>query len=316
MVAVYHIALLVHGQAAVGVSVKGEAHIQAVIQHELLQLADMGGAAVHVDIQSVGPVGNHMGVGPQGVEDALGHLPGAAVGAVQTDLEVLVGTGCQRNKVAYVAVSPGGIVHGAAYGIQLSVGQLLIGVQISLDTVQQIFLHLLPVAVNELDAVVVVGVVAGGDHDAAVKVIGSGNIGHAGGAGDMEQVGVCPGGGEPGAQRRLEHVTGSAGGLAYDHLCLMIFAVIPAQIAPYLKGVVHSEINVGFSSEAVGSEIFTQKNSLPLKFSCRRRVNTGGDIQGYLQEGSGNIAVGPAIYHLKNRIGLLLAGGQQKDVAG
>ena len=107
MVAVYHIALLVHGQAAVGVPVKGEAHIQAVVQHELLQLADMGGAAVHIDVQPVGPVGDHIGVGPQSVKDTLGHLPGAAVGAVQADLEVLVGAGGQRDEVAYVAVAPG-----------------------------------------------------------------------------------------------------------------------------------------------------------------------------------------------------------------
>ena len=132
----------------------------------------------------------------------------------------------------------------------------------------------------------------------------------------MEQVGIRPGGGEPGAESRLKHVAGAAGVLANDHLGLVVPAVVPAQIAAYLEGVVHSQIGIGFSSEAVGSEIFTQKDSLPLKFCGRRRVCADGDLQGYLQEGSGDIAVRPAVYHLKNRIRLLRPGGQEKDLAG
>ena len=42
-------------------------------------------------------------------------------------------------------------------------------VEVSLNQEQRFFVHFLAVAVNELDAVVIVRVVAGGDHDAAVE---------------------------------------------------------------------------------------------------------------------------------------------------
>ena len=258
VVAVDDIALLVHRQAAIRVAIKGEAHVQAVFHHELLQLADMGGAAVHVDVQAVGPVGNHIGIGPQGVKHALGHLPGAAVGAVQADLEVFIGPGGQGDQVADVAVAAGRIVHGAADGVPLGVGQGFVRVQIGLDALQQALLHFLPVAVDELDPVVMIGVVAGGDHDAAVKVVRTGDVGHAGGAGHMQQISVRPGGGEAGAEGRLIHVAGATGVLADDHLGFVILAIVPAQVAADLEGMVHGQVLIGFPAEAVSSEIFTQ----------------------------------------------------------
>ena len=54
MVAVDLVALLVHGEAAVGVAVKGEAHVEMVVDNELLEIMYMRRAAVDVDVQAVG----------------------------------------------------------------------------------------------------------------------------------------------------------------------------------------------------------------------------------------------------------------------
>ena len=48
----------------------------------------------------------------QGVEHAFGNHPGASVGTVQADPHVLVGTGCQGNKVTRIAVPACRMVHG------------------------------------------------------------------------------------------------------------------------------------------------------------------------------------------------------------
>ena len=103
-----------------------------------------------------------------------------------------------------------------------------------------------------------IGVVAGGDHDAAVKVVRPGDVGHAGGAGHMQQVSVRSGSGEAGAECRLIHIAGAPGVLADDHLGLVILAIVPAQVAADLEGMVHGQVLIGFPAEAVSSEIFTQ----------------------------------------------------------
>ena len=257
LVAVDHFALLVHREAPVRVPVEGKADVQELLPHQLLELLQMGGAAVHVDVQAVGPVADHIGIGAQGVKHALGHHPGAAVGAVQADPVALIGAGGQADQVADVAVAAGGVVHGLAdVGIG-GVGQLLVGVQIGLDAGQHRLLHLLPLGVDELDAVVVIGVVAGGDHDAAVKIVRAGDVGDAGGAGDVQQVRVRAGGGEPGAEGAFKHVAGAAGILADDHHGLVGLAVVPAQVPPDAESMIDGQALVGLSAETVGPEVFT-----------------------------------------------------------
>ena len=72
----------------------------------------MGGTAACIDIQAVRLIINHIGGCSQGVEHAFGNHPGASVGTVQADPHVLVGTGCQGNKVTRIAVPACRMVHG------------------------------------------------------------------------------------------------------------------------------------------------------------------------------------------------------------
>ena len=261
MVAVYLVALFVHRKAAVGVAVERETHVETVFDNELSELFKVGGAAVYVDVQSVGSVADNVGIRAERVKHALRHLPCAAVRAVKTDLFALVGARRQRDEVADVAVSAGGVVDGAAYFVTLSVGQRLIGVEICLNTVKQALLHFFAVAVYELYAVVVVGVVACGDHDAAVEVIRPCDVGHARRAGDVQEIGVRAGGGKTRAERRLKHIAGAAGVLADNYLCLMLPAVVPAEVTADFESMVNRQIDIGLSAKAVGSEIFAHWNS-------------------------------------------------------
>ena len=87
------------------------------------------------------------------------------------------------------------IVHGAADVLPVGKGQLRpilikdmeLAVDVVLHQQQGLLGHLFAVAVDQLDAVVVERVMAGGDHNAAVKIIHAGNVGHAGGGGDQIQ---------------------------------------------------------------------------------------------------------------------------------
>ena len=223
-VTVDDVALLVHRQAAVGVAVKGKAHVQVVLHHELLQAFQVSRAAISIDVGAVWIVVHHMGLRAQGVEDARGDAVGTAVGAVQADLQAAEGVDRLGDEVSHIAVAAFGVVDGTADLVLGGARQLFLRVvQIGFDLVDDALLHLLPFAVEQLDAVVVEGVVAGGDHDAAVEPFRPGDIGHAGSGGHVEQVSVGARGGHAGGQGVLQHIAGTAGILADDDPTLLAF---------------------------------------------------------------------------------------------
>ena len=147
-------------------------------------------AAIDIDIQSVGGIAYDICIRAESIKHALCHHPSAAVCAVKPDPFALIGTRGKRDKKTDIAVSACRIVNRSAYlvigrirqAVRLSGGCL---VDIFLDTFKDIVLHLFTAAVYELNAVVVIRVVACGYHYAAVEIIGSCYIRHTGSRGDM-----------------------------------------------------------------------------------------------------------------------------------
>ena len=274
-----HIALFIHAEAAVCIAIIGKAHIQTLFHHELLQALDVGGACVQVDVQAVGLVVDDIGVCAQRIEHALGNVPAGTVGTVQTHLDALEGVDAQADQVAHVAVAARHIVHGAADMLPVGKGQLRpilikdmeLAVDVVLHQQQGLLRHLFAVAIDQLDAVVVERVMAGGDHNAAVKIIHTDNVGHAGGGGDVQQVGICAGSGQARHQAVLEHIAGAAGILANDDAGRLAVAaalpqciIIPAQKTAHLVGVVGGQVHTGLATEAIGSKIFSHDSLLLL----------------------------------------------------
>ena len=175
------------------------------------------GAAVHVDVFAVGRIAHHRHLGAQGLEHALGQLPGGAIGAVQAHAQALIGVRSQRDQVADIAIAPGGVIHHAADALARGQRRGRARIQKRLGALDHRVLHLFALGVDKLEPVIPIGIVAGADHHAAVKALGAGHIGHAGRGGDVQQVSVRAGGGKPCAQRILQHIAGGAGILADDH---------------------------------------------------------------------------------------------------
>ena len=117
----------------------------------------------------------------------------------------------------------------------------------------------------------------GGDHDAAVKIIYTGDIGNGGSGGDMHDVGICPAGHESGAECILKHIGGTAGIFADDDFCffILIHAVIPAEKTADFDGMVKSEVFVGFPTEAVGAEVFSHLRNSPFIWITSHRKTVG-----------------------------------------
>ena len=223
------------------------------------------------DLRDILLIVDDIGICVQSIKHGFGNIPSCTVGTVQTDFDALEGIDAQRNQVANIAVAACHLVHSAADVLAVSERQLRpvlikhmkLAVDVVLHQQQGLLGHFLAVAVDQLDAVIIVGVVAGRDHDAAVKVVYAGNVGHRRGRGDVEQVGICAGGGQTCDQTIPEHIGAAAGILANDDAGGLIVAValaqcvvVPAQETANLVGMVGGQINTSFTTEAISSKIF------------------------------------------------------------
>ena len=73
----------------------------------------------------------------------------------------------------------------------------------------------------------------------------------------MQKIGISTRCSKACAQCRLEHIARTAGVLADDNTSLVFLAVVPAEIAAYLKCMHDRKVNIRFPAEAVSSEIFS-----------------------------------------------------------
>ena len=82
MVASDDITLLVHAQAAVGVTIEGKTNIQTLLHNKLLQTLNMRRTGVVVDVRAIRLVVYDIGVCTQRIENAFSDVPRTSVGAV------------------------------------------------------------------------------------------------------------------------------------------------------------------------------------------------------------------------------------------
>ena len=272
MVASDNITLFIHTQATISIAVIGETNIQTLLYHELLQALNVSRSSIVIDIRTVGLCIDDVGVSTQRIEHRLSDVPACTVGAVQTNLHALEGVDAQADQVAHVAVTACHIVHGAADMLTVGKGQfrpvlvkhMKLAVDVVLHQQQGLLRHFLTVAVDQLDTVVIIGVVAGRDHDAAIKVIHASDVSHTGRSSDMQQVSVCSGGGQSCHQTILEHIGAAAGVLTDNDTGRLVVAValahcviIPAKEAANLVGVVSGQRDSRLTTEAVSSKILS-----------------------------------------------------------
>ena len=257
LVAVYHATALVHGQAAIGIAVIGKAHVQALLHHMALQALHMRGAAVDVDVKAIGRGVDHAHVGAQRVEHRLGNRGSRAVGAVDADLDALqrkVRAGDERSNVAVAALH---VVHRGADVVARCQRHLALAIDIVLDELQYVLVHLKAVAVDELNAVIAKRVVARADHDAAIEAAFHGLMRYARRGDHVQHIGVRTARDQAAHQRRLKHIARATCVLAHDdaRLSTAVGTVIPAHKTANLISVLYRQPNVGLTAKAVGAKV-------------------------------------------------------------
>ena len=270
LVAVNLVAQLVAGQAAVGVAVKGNAQIVAAGLDHGAQLVQVGGAAAVVDVHAVGVGVDDVGVQlGETVKQPGGSGGRGAVGAVHQNphaRQIRAHGGGQMVDVVLPLLLVGvDDPADVAVGLQ---GDLLAGEDDVLNLTLQGVGELEALTVEDLDAVVLKGVVGGGDDDTGVGVVVHRDPGHGRGGNDAQMKHIGAGGAQSGNQSTLQQVRGDAGVLADGHQRLVV-ALSGEHLSggqAHLVGQSGVQTGVDHAADSVSTKQFSHIQNIP--FCC------------------------------------------------
>ena len=228
LVAIDQIAALIDEDQPVGIAVERDADVGPELPHLVLQLVGGGRAAIVVDVEAVrlDADGDDLGAElPQGVGgDAIGGTVGAIDHHPQARKGELLGEGV----LGELDIAGLGILDslGAAHLVGPGERHALAGFDQRLDGRLVRVGKLEPVRAEDLDAIVVEGIVRGRDHDAEVGPERACQHGHGRGGQRTEQEHVHAGRQEPGGKRLLDHVTRQTRVLAHHHAVAVAAAAV------------------------------------------------------------------------------------------
>ena len=216
LVAVDFLPGFIYHEAPVRVPVEGHAQIVSSRCHHTFEPFQVGGAALVVDVHPVGPGMNHIGVqAGEACEQPGGGGGSGAIGAVHQNMRPRKGPLHRGGQIANIilALLLVGVDHPANLPMGLE-GQLLAAQYQSFNLPLQSVGELEALAVEDFNAVVLKGVVGGGDDNSRVRPGVHRDPGHTGGGNDPQMEHVRPGGAQPRNQGSLQQIGGNAGILA------------------------------------------------------------------------------------------------------
>ena len=265
LVAVDDMAVLVGDDHAVGVAVERDADVGAHLAHLAAELLRRGRAAVAVDVEAVGLDADRDHLGAELPQRLRHHPVGGAVGAVDHDAQAVEAHGARQRALGEFDVA---VVHaldalGAAEVGAL--GELLgeVGIDQRFDLVLDLVGELVAVRAEQLDAVVVVGIVRGRDHHAEIGAHRAREHADRRRRHRAGQQHVHADRGEARDQRGLDHVAGEPRVLADEHAVAVLAALEhEAGGLPDLERKLRRDHAVGAAADAVGAEIFASHEPL------------------------------------------------------
>ena len=218
-------------------------------------------AGIAIDVRAIRFSIHHISLGAEGIKHRSGNVPSTSVSTIQAHLHALERMYAQRNQVTDVTIAPLHIVNGATNRIFGSVRRnTRLAIQEVLNARNGCIVHLLTIAVDELNTVVVIRIVACRNHDTAIKAVTLRDVGHGGSSRYVQEVSICTRRGYPCREGVFQHVRRATRVLTnYDATATIGGAEIPTEEAPYLEGMFRREPYICFTTKAVCSEIFSHK---------------------------------------------------------
>ena len=270
LVAVDDGAVLVDDDHAVGVAIERDADIGAHFMHLLRQSRRMRRTAFLVDVEAVRLVVDGDDLGAEFPQRRRRDLVGGAIGAIDDDAQARQRHGARQRALGEfdIAVMHAVDALGAAERIRVGQRDLDILVEQRLDARLDLVGELVAVRAEQLDAVVVIGIVRGRDHHADIGAQRARQHGDGRRRDRAEQEHIHAGRGEAGDQRVLDHVAGKPRILA-DHDAVAMVAALERQAGGHAD--LHGDFRrhrkfVGLPPDPVRAEIFS---SHPVSISPR-----------------------------------------------
>ncbi len=171
LVAVDHLAALIDHDQPVRIAVERNADMGAAVAHDRLQLIGMHRTAIAVDIGAVRLDADRNDIGAQLPEHGRRHLVGSAVGAVDHHLQALEAHALGEARLHELDVATRRVVDALGAAELGRSGQALRKIVVGeagLDFRLNLVVELEAVGTEQLDAVVLIRIVRGGDHDAEI----------------------------------------------------------------------------------------------------------------------------------------------------
>ena len=259
LVAVDHVAALVDDDQPVGVAVERDADVGADLAHLGRERRGLGRAAFLVDVEAVRLDADLDDLGAQFPQRFRRDLVGGAVGAIDHHAQAFERKIARQRALGEFDVA---VLHavdalGAAEigGVRELLAEIAVDqfLDLQLDLVGQ----LVAVRAEQLDAVVVVRIVRGGDHHAEIGAHRARQHRHRRRRHRAGEQHVHADRGEARDQRGLDHVAGQPRVLADQH-AMPVVAVLKNQARGLtdLERKLRRDRAVGAAANAVGAEIF------------------------------------------------------------
>ena len=205
-IAVDQLPFAIDHQHTVAVAVEGDAQIGVFLQDRSAQGLRVGGADIAVDIETVRIGTDADDLGAELLEDIGRRVVGRAIGAIDHDLETAKVHARRNGALAELDVAPVGVVDPLHLAERGRVDGAQRPLEFRLDCFFDVVRKLIAIGREELDAVVLIGVMRCGDDDTGRGAKGPCEIGHTGRGHRPEQPDVCPRRHQARLQGRLEHV--------------------------------------------------------------------------------------------------------------
>ena len=261
LIAVHHVSEFINAQTAVGIAVVCETNIQSLFHNELLQSLNMRTARIAIDIRAIRFGIHHISLCSERIKHRSRNVPSASVGTVQTYLHPLKGMNAEGYQITDITIATLDIIYRTANRILRSVRRnSRLAVQEILNARDGCIIHLLAIAVDEFNAVIVIRIVARRNHDTTIKTVTLSDVGHGRSCRYVQEVSVGARRGNPCGKRVFQHVRRATCVLTnYDAPTAIGSTEVPTEEASYFKSMFRGEIHICLAAKAVCSEIFTHK---------------------------------------------------------
>ena len=266
-VSIYNISILINCDTSVSISVISKSDIQMFLFYILLQNFDMCRTTVCINIHTIWLIVDYISLCSKCIEYTLCNAWRTTIRTVKSNSHILEGTCCKRDQMTDITVSSCCIVNCAANALFCCQRDLInLPIDISLDLCLNLSLHLMTFAVDYLDTIIIVWIVARWNHKSTVKIFCSYYIWNTWCGRYMKKVSVSSWCCQSCSKCILKHVAASSCVFSDYDSGLVVLSEIPSKITSYFKCMLYCKNYIRLTTETICSKIFSH-NNLPF-LSC------------------------------------------------